>query len=253
MRIVRTDRYLQCKMTVLGACLALSTGCFSMPKLVTKTYKNAKLMVEQHVKHPFYFGISTGYGSTNWDALTTPADNGQNPATFSSPIGTSEKHFSYGAFVGYQFSKHFTVESIYVHYPTTRVSFCSDAVCGAFGNVYGLESLDSNTSTYSFLGKILVPFGFTNIYIYADAGVTIVHRKDGKLSVEPGDTINYKKQNRYKAGPSFGFGVAYNITEHLFTEASFQYTTGYGKADIKPAQDYIPFVYSLMFNLGVRV
>lgn len=211
--------------------------------IAKKTFHGTERMLTQHVNRPFYFGVSGGYGNTDWSKITTTPGSLAAP---SAPIGATSGGFAYGLFAGYQFSKHFMIEGNYTRYPQTTVNFDP-------GNLYALDSLVTNTDTYSLLGKILVPFGFTKVYVYADAGVTIVHRSDSKLHASAGLTPSVGKVNKYKAGPSFGFGLAMNVTPRIFSEVGFQYTTGYDKADAKPAVDYIPFVYSIMFNLGIRV
>jgi opacity protein-like surface antigen len=256
--------YLRKLSLLAAAVLLLSSGAaFAVPKIVSntvngtehvikKTAHGTMLMLKQHVKHPFYFGGSAGYGSTDWSEITTtPSTLAQvNLAAETAPIGAKDDGFAWGGFIGYQFSKHFTVEGVYTRYHSTVVSFQTDIT----PNLYGIEQFRTNTHSYSLLGKIMVPFGFTNVYVYADAGVTYVHRDDKKVTGDPNNPpVDFDKRHKGHWGPSFGFGLAYNITEHLFTEGSFQYTTGYGKADIKPAEDYIPFVYSLMLSLGVRV
>lgn len=220
--------------------------------LFKRTAHSTERMLRQHVKHPLYFGGSLGYGNTDWSEITTvPSTTAQpNLAASTAPISAKSGGFAWGAFLGYQFSKHFTVEGIYTHYHSTVVGFQTSVT----PNFYGIEQLRTDTRSYSMLGKIMVPFGFTNVYVYADAGVTYVVRDDQSITPDPNNPpVDFAKRHRGHFGPSFGFGVAYNLTEHLFTEGSFQYTTGYGKADVKPAEDYIPFVYSVMLNIGVRV
>jgi opacity protein-like surface antigen len=220
--------------------------------VIKKTAHGTIKMLKQHVKHPFYFGGSTGYGNTDWSEITTAPGTELNPnlAAETAPISAKSGGFAWGAFMGYQFSKHFTVEAAYTHYHSTVVGFATSPLA----NSYGIEELRTDTHSYSLLGKILVPFGFTNVYVYADAGVTYVHRDDHKVTPDPNNPpVDFDKRHKGHFGPSFGFGLAYDITEHLFTEGAFQYTTGYGKADVKPAEDYIPFVYSIMLNIGVRV
>ncbi len=240
-----------------------SGAAFAVPQIVSKTVTGTEhvikktangtiRMLKQHVKHPFYFGGSVGYGSTDWSEITTsPSTATQvNLAAETAPIGAKDDGFAWGGFIGYQFSKHFTLEGVYTRYHSTVVSFQTDIT----PNLYGIEQFRTNTHSYSLLGKIMVPFGFTNVYVYADAGVTYVHRNDVQVTPDPNNPpVAFDKRSKGHFGPSFGFGLAYNLTEHLFAEGAFQYTTGYGKADVKPAEDYIPFVYSLMLNMGVRV
>ncbi len=221
----------------------------AVPQIVSNTVQSTKKMFKQHVTHPFYFGGSLGYGNTDWSEITTAPSTETvfNPATLSAPIGATQGGVAFGGYIGYQFSEHFTVEGIYTHYPMTKVTFSQD------GNNYNIGELKTNTNAYSLVGKIMVPFGFTKIYVYADAGVTYVMRDDNQTTPLPDEIPNFKEEHIGHFGPSFGFGLAYDITPRIFTESSFQYTTGYGKADMRPAEDYIPFVYSLMMSLGVRV
>ena len=214
--------------------------------IIQKTIDGTEKMLSQHVIHPFYLGGGLGYGNTDWSEITT-SPGLENLATQGAPISATGDGFAWGAFMGYQFSEHFTVEAIYTKYRDSNVEFEAEA------NNYNLSSLKSATDSYSIVGKILVPFGFTQVYVYADAGLTLVHRKDISFVPLDGQQADFKKLNKAHLGPSFGFGLAYNITPRLFSEASFQYTTGYGKAEANPAQDYIPFVYSIMMNLGVRL
>lgn len=239
---------------IVGLLNIFSGVAVAFPEIVEHTYDETKRMLSQHVKHPFYFGLSAGYGNTDWSEITTPASTAASPnvAALSAPISAQSGGFAFGGFAGYQFSEHFTVEGVYLHYHQTRVGFQADDF---LDSDYGIKTLYTNTSTFSLLGKIMVPFGFTKVYVYADAGVTYVYRDDKRYDPNPDPAIevDYNMVHAGHFGPSFGFGVAYNITEHLFSEASFQYTTGYGKADVKPAEDFIPFTYAVTFNLGIRL
>lgn len=238
------------KLKLLIAIVLLSTlgVAGAVPKVVKKAYHDTIKMFQEHVYHPFYLGGGIGYGNTDWTEITTTPGI-QNDTTVSAPISATGSGVAYDAYMGYQFSPHFTVETVYTRYPTTRVGFQPSV------NTYGITTLKTDTDSYSLLGKILVPFGFTGVSVYADAGATMIHRKDENITPDtsPGSIVTFHKVNRYKLGPSFGFGVATNVTQRLFAEGSFQYTTGYGKADITPAEDYVPFVYSIMFNMGVRL
>lgn len=256
--------YKKTKLLVSIVALAITGTASAVPKIVsntihgtehaiTNTVHGTERMLSQHVKHPFYFGGSAGYGNTDWSQITTAPSTltDPNPAAESAPISAKSDGFAWGGFVGYQFSEHFTIEGVYTHYHSTVVGFDTSLFTP---NIYGIRQLRTDTHSYSLLGKILVPFGFTHVYVYADAGITYVHRDDKKITPDPNNPpVDFEKRHKGHFGPSFGFGVAYNITEHLFAEGAFQYSTGYGKADFKPAEDYIPFVYSLMLNIGVRV
>ena len=243
---------------------AADTSLIPQPvkKTATTAYDDTKNFLSQHVKNPFYFGGSLGYGNTNWSEITTPAatnENNYNPVAMSAPISATSGVFASGAFMGYQFSPHFMIESDYTHFNNTEVGFQTTqyepGLSGPqpYTNFYGISQLNTSTNAYSLLGKILVPFGSTQVYVYADAGVTYVQRVDDSVVAEPNTVSTFRLMDIGQFGPSFGFGLAYNITQHIFSEAAFQYTTGYGQANLLPAEYYIPFIYTLMFNLGVRV
>lgn len=206
-------------------------------------------LIKKHVKHPFYIGGSLGYGETDWSQITASPDD---VASASAPISASSNGLALGAMMGYQFSRHFLVEADYTHFADSKVNFYT-AAAGGF-NTYGIKSLETGTSSYSLLLKVLVPFLNSNSYVYADTGAAYVYRSDISVTPDPDNPpVHYTKQHKGHFGASFGFGAARNLTDHIFTELSFQYTTGFGKADATPAEDYIPFVYSLMFNIGYRI
>ena len=46
---------------------------------ISKTVHGTERMLSQHVKHPFYFGGSAGYGNTDWSEITT------SPGTITQP------------------------------------------------------------------------------------------------------------------------------------------------------------------------
>lgn len=208
-------------------------------------------LVKQHVQHPFYIGGSIGYGETDWSQITTAIGN---PAAASAPITANSNGLAFGAIMGYQFSRHFLIEADYTHFADSKVGFETSADTPGGYNTYGLKSLKTGTSSYALLLKILVPFLNSKSYVYADTGAAYVYRSDKSVTADPNNPpVYYTKQHKGHFGASFGFGVARNVTEHIFTELSFQYTTGFGKADATPAEDYIPFVYSLMFNIGYRI
>lgn len=256
---------------VFFACFFIEESEALVPQCVKNaaeaTYSDTKKLLSQRVEHPFYFGGGLGYGNTNWSEITTTPSSstasnpGGNPVAEAAPISANSSVFASDAFIGYQFSPHFMLEGDYTHFNSTQVNF--QTTQEAFGSVvpffndYGISQLNTGTNAYTLLGKILVPLGFlTRVYVYADAGVSYVQRVD--YSMEKLDYYStayspFELSDIGHFGPSFGFGFHYDFMPHLFTEASFQYTTGYGTANAQPAQNYIPFIYSLMFNLGIRV
>ena len=260
-------RQLLLAMTALSSLFFIGESSALIPQCVkntaTATYDDTKKLLSQHVDHPFYFGGSLGYGNTNWSEITTTEEGwpNYNETALAAPISASSSVFASGGFMGYQFSPHFMLEADYTHFNTTVVGFqtTEPGFNGQpidVGNNYGISSLNTNTNSFSVLGKILVPLGFTKVDVYTDAGVAYVLRNDVSVVWDPQQTdpqTPFKLMDIGHFGPSFGFGLHYDFATHFFTDAAFQYTTGYGKANLQPAEYYIPFIYTVMFNLGIRV
>lgn len=243
--------------------LVLSSLTYTSVSLAaTSSKKTGKLSeiksyLNLHVHHPLYMGGSFGYGNTDWSEITTERYTFQNNnlTAMTAPISADSSSATIGAFVGYQFTKHFAVEADYVYFPNTKVGFQSDE---EIRNSYHITSLTTDTHDFSVIGKILIPILSSTYYLYADAGLAYVLRVDRNIKLDPNNPPTptdpaFKKQTKGHFGPTFGFGLAKNFATHFYTELAFNYTTGYGKADLKPAEDYIPFVYSLTVNLGYRI
>lgn len=187
--------------------------------------------------HPFYIGITGGYGSTTWNGLV-PADNKQNEATLlSTPKSVTEGGAIWGMYVGYEFIPQFALEASYTHFPNATVYF--DEMSLVSFNNDGLTSLTTKTESVSLLAKFMVMIPHTTIRIYSSAGAAGVHRQD---------MLN----NVWRASPSFTVGFNYNFTDHLMGEFGMNYTGGYGESELDPSQDYVPFLYSAFFRLAYR-
>jgi len=187
--------------------------------------------------HPFYLGLTGGYGSTTWGGLV-PSKNKQNNAlNISTPTYVKEGGAIWGAFVGYEFIPFFAIEGAYTRYPDAKVSF--DPMSLFTFEHDGLTSLTTKTETVSLMGKIMLVIPNTKIRAYSSVGGAEVHRSD-------------QLNDHWQLSPTFGLGFTYNITDHIMTELGANYTSGAGESELNPAQDYVPFLYSVFFHLGYR-
>lgn len=187
--------------------------------------------------HPFYFGIAAGYGSTTWEGLV-PARNNQSIAmSMSTPIDVTEGGRSGGIFLGYEFIPFFALEGSYIRYPDASVNFGTDSIF-FFDN--GFTSLNTSTESTSLMGKFMVVIPHTEIRAYSMAGIAVTHRWD---------SLN----EAYRGTPTFGLGVNYNIADQVMLELAGTYTAGYGESEITPVNDYMPFLYAILFKLAYRV
>jgi Outer membrane protein beta-barrel domain len=187
--------------------------------------------------HPFYFGVQNGYGSTTWDGLV-PARNNQSIAmSMSTPIDVSEGGLTGGFFLGYELSPYFAIEGNYVRYQDAIVNFGTDSIF-YFDN--GYTSLRTSTQSTSLIGKIMLVIPHTEVRAYSSAGLAVSHRWDSM-------------RNYFRATPTFGLGLNYNITNHAMIELAFSYTAGYGESEIAPVNDYMPFLYSALIKIAYRV
>lgn len=188
--------------------------------------------------HPFYFGVTGGYGSTTWDGLVPARSNQGAALNLSTPTDVTEGGAIWGVFVGYELIPFFAIEGSYTHYPNATVNF--DAMSLFTFEHNGLTTLTTNTETISLVAKIMMIIPHTTIRAYSSIGAADVHRND-------------QIQNQWQISPTFGVGFNYNVSEHVMAELGGNYTTGNGESELNPAQDYIPFLYSVFLRVAYRV
>jgi len=187
--------------------------------------------------HPFYFGLSGGYGATTWQGLV-PSQKNQNVAmSMSTPFNVREGGAVWGLFLGYEFIPNFALEGSYMRFQNANVNFGSDSL---FKFDYGASSLITRTESTALMGKILLQIPHTEVRAYSSAGVAVTHRWD---------YIN----NLYRVTPTFGFGANYNFTPRVMLELGGSFTAGYGESEIEPVNDYIPFLYAAFLRIAYRV
>lgn len=187
--------------------------------------------------YPFYAGIRGGFGSTTWKGLVPRQENQNFALNISTPLEVKEGGGLWGAIVGYEFTPHFAIEAAYQHYPYARVNYDADSLF-AFDNNDSTRFITA-TETASLMGKIFVNFADTNVRVYSSAGVANIHRNDQIL-------------HHWILSPTFGVGFNYNFSEHFMGELGANYAAGYGESELSPADDFIPFLYSIFFSIAYR-
>ncbi len=188
-------------------------------------------------RYPVYAGISGGYGSTTWNGLVPSLQNQNVALNISTPTFVQEGGGVWGLFAGYEFSPYFAIEANYARYSDATVTFDPDSLF-AFDN-NGRTVLTTHTQMASIMGKVMLIIPHTTLRLYSSAGVARVERNDD---------INSK----WRISPSFGVGVTYNFTPRVMGELGSNYTAGYGESELNPAMDFVPFLYSVFFKVGLR-
>ena len=143
----------------------------------------------------------------------------------------------WGAQLGYEFTSHFAIEATYKHYPKATINFSQDSLFAFDNNDRTL--FKSYTQQAALMAKIMARFLETNVHIYSSAGVADCHREDEIL-------------NQWQILPTFGIGFNYNFSQHFMGEIGGNYTAGYGESELSPADNFLPFLYSIFFSLSYR-
>lgn len=193
--------------------------------------------IEKKYRYQTYAGLTYGYGATTWGYLIPPDDN--IAMNLSTPISVTEGGTLWGFFLGYEFNPSFALEGSYMHYPKAKVYFDPISLFTFENN--GLSGFTSHTQSLALLGKFMIQIPRnTDFRAYSSAGIAGIHRDD---------IIT----NEWAVGPNFGVGFTYLITERLMAEFGIVYTAGAGVSELTPADDFIPFLYSVFARLALRV
>lgn len=189
---------------------------------------------DTHVFRPFlYFGPSIGYGSTNWQLLVATDDLAQ----FSAPSAAKDNGGVVGGVLGFQFTPQFALEADYMHFSDSFITFHAWSIyCPDCDNDFTIRS---HTSALSLFGKFTIPFA-KYFAAFANAGVEITFRKDSLA-------------NKTNPGGVFGIGLEYFFSKYVLTQLAFQFYTGYGKSESKPAVDFIPFLWQIHAIIAYRI
>ncbi len=193
--------------------------------------------LENPYSYPFYVGVEGGYGSTTWEGLVPSKENRNFALDMSTPVFVTEGGAVWGIFAGYELIPYFAVEANYMRYPNAKISFASDSLF-AFDH-HDLTNLNTHTETISVMAKIMLIIPHTAIRAYSSLGPAGIHRYD-------------QMNDHWRVSPNFGAGFNYNFTPHIMAELGANYTSGYGESELNPAQDYMPFLYSVFLRIAYR-
>ncbi|MDX1900522.1 MAG: outer membrane beta-barrel protein [Gammaproteobacteria bacterium] len=187
----------------------------------------------EDIRHSLYIGLTGGYGSTTWGELV-PSKQVVAMDT-STPIHATEGGAIWGFFAGYEFSPAFAAEIAYTRYPTADVQFDPLSIFAFEHN--GLTEFATHTESFSLSGKLMIQLPNNKFKLFSSVGAAELHRYD-------------VIKNLWRLSPTFGAGLQYFMTKHIFTEIGFIYTAGRGESELDPANDYIPFLYAGFLHLG---
>ncbi len=192
----------------------------------------------KQANHSLYIGGTGGYGATTWNGLVPSPANQNMAMKTSTPVMVREGGAVWGLVGGYEFSPWFALEANYMRYPNATISFDEESMF-AFEND-GQLNLRTDTATISVMAKVMLAIPNTLLRLYSSFGAAEIHRWD-----------DMTENRRYS--PTFGLGFNYNVSEHIMAELGSNYTAGYGKSELNPAKDYVPFLYSGFLKLAYRI
>lgn len=217
----------------LFAAILLGLSFFAVSAQADSTTSDEKF------RYPLYIGISSGYGSTIWSGLVPPANKTSATLLLSAPVNVTEGGTIWGFFGGWEIIPPLAVEFSYTRYPLAKIYFTQKSLF-TFQNK-GRSSFSTMTESYNLVGKFMVIIPHSTVRIYSNAGVAAVHRHDLDTPVD-----------HWRASPTFGVGLNYNFTARVMAELGANYTGGYGESELTPANDYIPFLYSVFLRVAYR-
>ena len=204
---------------------------------ISAIYSQKSIAAANTFQHPFYIGVTGGYGSTTWEGLVPPKKNQNIAMSLSTPTDVTEGGGVWGLFSGYEFNPYFAIEGSYNHYPDAQVSFDAISLFSFMNN--GLTKFTTHTETVNVMGKIMLLIPKTEIRAFSSFGAAGIHRED----------VLY---NHWRLSPTFGIGINYDFTPHIMGELGANYTAGYGEAQLNPTTVYFPFLYSITLRLAYK-
>lgn len=204
-----------------------------------------------YADHPFYIGASLGYGSTDWSELVNQDPNPDNAPLVldASPDSAKDSGRDYGFFIGYTFTPNYALELSYRRFQTSYVHFNILYSLYEYGDGTPIQDFYSSTYNYSLLNKFI--WNVTNSFsLFSDLGPGYTHRSDILANASNG--ISYGPSSIAQIVATFGAGANYEITPHFMATVEGDYSTGWGKSELYPVDDYVPFLYSVDFKLAYR-
>lgn len=188
--------------------------------------------------NPFYVGFNLGYGSTTWAGLVPDVEKKSIALSISTPTQVNEGGVVLGGVIGFEFTSVFAIEANYLTYPDATIYY-DKASLFAFEHK-GQTDLRTETEAASLMGKFMVLIPGTVLRAYSSIGIGNIHRKDGI-------------SDTWWITPSFGAGVNVLLTPHIMVELVGNYMAGYGKSEINPIENFIPFLYAGYLRLAYRM
>lgn len=186
--------------------------------------------------HPLFFGIGAGFGATTWYALVPAATEANRGMDISTPKRVNEGGGAVNIFAGFDITQTFGLEFGYYHYANAKVHFADDSL---FEFNHHITDLITRTDNYYFMTKFMVQINDSAARAYSGIGFAMLHRRD-------------QVHSYYRKTPTFDVGVTYNISPNWFADLNGNFTAGYGASEKCPADDYMPFAYSLLARLAYR-
>ncbi len=181
--------------------------------------------------HPFYVGVMTGYGNTDWSQLVAQDD----AATYATPTSATGNGGIIGALVGYQITPYIALEAQYIRYPDSSVTFSPSDFF-----YHDVEHMTSKTNYFALMPKISAPFDHDHYTVFGTLGFADVERSDPLAQ-----TSNIR--------PTFGFGLSNIELTHWTFSIAFNYTPGTGVAAETTSDYYIPYIYSGQLIVAYRI
>lgn len=194
--------------------------------------------VHDYFDNKLYLGANGGWGSTTWKGLVPNLDNQNIVISISTPTDVFEGGGVYGGFLGYEISPHFAIEANYLKYPSATVFFDPNSLFSF--ETDGRTILNTQTEAVSLMAKFMIAIPNTPIRAYSSVGGGGIHRTDELNDVWLGT-------------PAFGVGINIPASKHFMMEIAGNYMAGYGESELNPVQDFIPFLYSIYFRVGLRL
>jgi hypothetical protein len=185
--------------------------------------------LQTSLPHPAYVGVLLGYGNTNWQQMVSQDAS----SSESTPTTAGGSGVAAGITLGYSFTRYFSLEGDFTHFPDADLKFTPYSVYRP------LTETTSKTNAYALFGKFMLPLGNSKFSPFSEIGPGYVQRDDDLA------------QKGHFSG-SFGVGLDYYMTPHWMAELGLQYYTGYGDSTLKPAYDYIPFLYTVNLRIAYR-
>lgn len=186
----------------------------------------------QNMQHPFYVGVMSGYGNTDWGQLV--AKDGV--SSYATPLSASGSGAIIGALAGYQVTPYISVEAQYIHYPNTTIAI--DNTAGP--NKGKASPFSSATNYYAIMPKVLAPFDNDHYEAFGILGMAFVTRSDELANI-----------NNFR--PTFGLGITDKQSAHWEYSLAFNYTPGTGVASLHAESQYIPYLYAGEIIITYRI